>query len=265
MAGYEEKHQAILPYKSTSTLLTKLCQSQRIADLGILKAIPAPKESPSRNTRSKAQIHTITQEAILACINTYGDITGNIITPCSTARRQFLANILQAVLDKSTGQLMEMRHLLINPKYKELWGKLYTKELARLAQGIPGVSKGTKTLIIIKRDEITADCRCDTTYAHVCVNYRPKKDDPNRARLTVSGNLIHILSDVSTPTVNMVTVKLHLNSVISTKGARYCTIDLNDFYLNIPMVRPEYMRMKLKDIPIVAPDGTIYVKIQKGM
>jgi hypothetical protein len=37
--------------------------------------------------------------------------------------------MLQTVLDKSTGQLMEMRHLLINPKYKELWGKLYTKEL----------------------------------------------------------------------------------------------------------------------------------------
>ena len=74
----------------------------------------------------------------------------------------------------------------------------------------------------------------------------------------------------------MVTVKLHLNSVISTKGARYCTIDLSDFYLNTPMVRPKYMHMKLKDIPskfvkmynlkkTAAPDDTIYFKIQKGM
>jgi hypothetical protein len=42
------------------------------------------------------------------------------------------------------------------------------------------------------------------------------------------------------------------------------------------MVRPEYMHMKLKDIPpefvkiydlekIMAPNGTIYIKIQKGM
>ena len=42
------------------------------------------------------------------------------------------------------------------------------------------------------------------------------------------------------------------------------------------MARPEYMRMKLKDIPpkfvkiydlekIAAPDGTIYIKIQMGM
>ena len=146
--------------------------------------------------------------------------------------------MLQAVLDKSTGQLMEMRHLLINPKYKELWGKLYTKELARLAQGIPGVSKGTNTIIFIKRNEIPADRHCNTTYTRVCVNYHPKKDDPNRTRLTVGGNLIHVLDDVSTPTVDMVTAKLHLISVISTKGAHYCTIDLKDFYLNTPMVCP---------------------------
>jgi hypothetical protein len=58
------------------------------------------------------------------------DITGNVITPRSTAHRQFPTKMLQAVLDKSTGQLMEMCHLLINLKYKELWGKLFTKELA---------------------------------------------------------------------------------------------------------------------------------------
>ena len=60
-------------------------------------------------------------------------------------------------------------------------------------------------------------------------------------RLTVSGNLIHFLGDRGTPTVNMVTVKLHLNSVISTKGARYHTIDLMDFYINTLMGCPEYM------------------------
>ena len=88
--------------------------------------------------------------------------------------------MLEAILNKSTDQLMEMWHLLINPKYKELWGKLYAKDLACLAQGIPGVSKGTTTIIFIKRDEIPADRHCDTTYTHICVNYHPKKDDPNR-------------------------------------------------------------------------------------
>jgi hypothetical protein len=143
-------------------------------------------------------------------------------------------------------------------------------------QGIPGVSKGTNTIIFIKRGKIPANHHCDATYVHVCVNYRPEKEDPNHTQLTVGGNLIHVLGNVSMPTIVMVTVKLHLISVISTKGAHYCTINLKDFYLNTPMARPKYMHMKLKDIPpkffkiydlkkIAAPDGTIYVKIQKGM
>ncbi len=74
----------------------------------------------------------------------------------------------------------------------------------------------------------------------------------------------------------MVTVKIHLNSIISTKGARYCTINLKDFYLNTPMARLEFMRMKLAEIPkefaqtyklhdLANVNGFISIKIQKGM
>ena len=74
----------------------------------------------------------------------------------------------------------------------------------------------------------------------------------------------------------MMTVKMHLNSVISTKGAQYCTIDLKYFYLKTPIECPEYMRMKLKDLPqefvdmydltkIVENYGNVYIKIQKGV
>jgi hypothetical protein len=74
----------------------------------------------------------------------------------------------------------------------------------------------------------------------------------------------------------MVTVKIHLNSVVSTKGARYCTIDLKDFYLNTSMARPEFMRMKLADLPkefariyklhdLTNTNKYISIKIQKGM
>ena len=40
--------------------------------------------------------------------------------------------------------------------------------------------------------------------------------------------------DVSTPIVEIMMVKLHLSSVISTKGAKY----IKDFYLNTPMEQP---------------------------
>jgi hypothetical protein len=74
----------------------------------------------------------------------------------------------------------------------------------------------------------------------------------------------------------MVTVKLRLNSVISTKGAGYCTIDLKDFYLNTPMACLEYMGMKLNDLVEAFftlynltnkanANGCVYIEIQKGM
>ena len=87
--------------------------------------------------------------------------------------------MLHAVLDKTTGHLMEMQHLLVNPKYKELWGKYYTKELGHLAQGTPGVSKITNTIVFIHRKDIPHNHKRDVTYAHVCVSYCPEKEDPN--------------------------------------------------------------------------------------
>jgi hypothetical protein len=170
---------------------------------------------------------------------------------------------------------MEMRQLLRNPKYSDLWGESYTKELGRLAQGIPG-TKGTDTIVFIKYDKIPLDRRQNITYGKTVVTYWPEKDDPNQMRLTVGSNQIVCPFDVSTPMVEMMTVKMHLNSVISTKGAHYCTIDLKDFYLNTPMERPEYMQLKLSDLPhdfvdmynltkIAQDNDNVYIKIQKGM
>ena len=51
------------------------------------------------------------------------------------------------------------------------------------------------------------------------------------------------------PTVNLLTVKLLLNSIISSPGAKFLTIDIKNFYLNTPMKRFEYMRLKLSDLP----------------
>jgi hypothetical protein len=170
------------------------------------------------------------------------------IQASSLAQRKFPSKILNAVLDKDAGELMEMQQLLRNPKYFNLWGKSYTKELGRLAQGIPG-NKGTDTIVFIKYNEIPLNRRRNVTHGKTVVTYWPEKDNPNRMRLTVGGIQIVCLFDVSTPMVEMMTVKMHLNSVISTKGVHYCTIDLKDFYLNTPMEWPEYMRLKLSNLP----------------
>ncbi len=90
------------------------------------------------------------------------------------------------------------------------------------------------TIVFICRKDIPHNRKHDATYAQVCVNYSPEKEAPNCTQVTVGGNLLHNPGNCSTPTIDMITVKLHLNSIISRKNAHYCTIDLKDFYLNTP-------------------------------
>ena len=64
---------------------------------------------------------------------------------------------------------------------------------------------------------------------------RPGKPDPNRTRVTIGGNTITYLGDCGTKTASLETVKLVLNSTLSTPNARYMTADLENFYLMTPL------------------------------
>ena len=57
----------------------------------------------------------------------------------------------------------------------------------------------------------------------------------------MGGDCIVYPGDCGTPTVALLTVKLHQNSTISTKDARYMTIDIKNVYLNTPMERFDCM------------------------
>ena len=55
-----------------------------------------------------------------------------------------------------------------------------------------------------------------------------------RVRLTVGGNLINQQVENYTPTADIITSKLLLNSVIYAKGACFICIYLSNFYLITP-------------------------------
>jgi hypothetical protein len=86
----------------------------------------------------------------------------------------FPPKVLNAVLDMDTGKLLEMWHLLVNPKYKELWGKSYATELGCLAQGIPRVSKSTDTIRGCT-GEFPSRKKKTPSLFHVCKKKRRKK------------------------------------------------------------------------------------------
>ena len=78
---------------------------------------------------------------------------------------------------------------------------------------------------------------------------RPSKSDPNRTHITVAGGHIQVEYDIGTPTADLNLVKLLLNSVLSRPGAKFACFDAANFYLQTPMARPEYVRIKYTDIP----------------
>ena len=89
----------------------------------------------------------------------------------------------------------------------------------------------------------------DVTYGKFVCNVRPEKKEQNRTRLVVGGNRINYPGDVSTPTADMLLAKILFNSVISTKGAKFMTADISNFYLMTPLKRSEYVKLNLTDVP----------------
>ena len=63
----------------------------------------------------------------------------------------------------------------------------------------------------------------DVMYGKFNCDYQPTKDEPHHTRLTVGGNLVNYPGDHRTPTADMLLVKILLNSIISTKGAKIMT------------------------------------------
>eukprot|EP00804_Cyclotella_cryptica_P013681 CCRYP_016123-RA/>CCRYP_016123-RA protein AED:0.28 eAED:0.28 QI:0/0/0/1/0/0/3/0/318 len=137
------------------------------------------------------------------------------------------------------------------------WDTSYSNELGRLCQGIGHhpVHKhkkridGTDTFKPIQYRDIPNQRKGDVTYTRVVCEIRPQKADPYRTRITLGGDRIRYPGDCGTKTGSLETVKLLLNSVLSTPTARFASFDISNFYLGTPLDRPEYARIKLSDIP----------------
>ena len=166
--------------------------------------------------------------------------------------------------------------MLKDPKHAKVWAHSAANEFGRLAQVVRTRIKGTNTINFIRENQVPQEWARDVTYGSFSCSFKPNKEEKERTRLTAGGDRINYPGDTGTPTTDMTLVKIIMNSVISTKGARCMMVDLKDFYLNTPMERPEYMCLKLSDIPediieqyklrdIVTPEGYVYLEIMKGV
>jgi hypothetical protein len=133
-------------------------------------------------------------------------------------------------------------------------------------------------ILFIPRDRVPRARAKHITYSLITCLIRPEEiKEPNRTRLVAGGDRVHYPFDAGTLTADLLTIKLLINSVISTPGARFFTMDIKNFYLCMPMTRGyEYMQLKTSNMPedmiehyhllnIATPDGYIYCKICQGM
>ncbi len=172
-----------------------------------------------------------------------------------------------------TNAYLNYRQLLRHPKYKDSWAKSAANEFGRLAQGLKdGRVKGTDTTKFIRKDNVLEDRMKDIMYGSFSCNFKPNKEEKECTRPTVRGNGINYPDDCSTPTADIILLKILVNSILSTPNAKCIMIDIKDFYLKTPMERAEYMRLKISDIPeeviqhynltsLVTQYGYVYCKI----
>jgi hypothetical protein len=115
---------------------------------------------------------------------------------------------------------------------------------------------GTKTIKPIYRKDQPFERRKDTTYLN---HVTAEKENPDgsikrRVRSTAGGDRGHYPFDVSAKTADMEMVKVLVSGAASDRKrdrnkGKFATLDIKDYYLATKMDRPEYIRVKMKDIP----------------
>ena len=119
---------------------------------------------------------------------------------------------------------MEYRHLIADPEAREVSEKSSANKFGRLTKGLKRGIKGTDTMKFIQKHEVPYDKK--VTYARFMCDYRPQKEGKERTRIIVGGDRLDYQGYVSNKTAGLTTIKLLLNSVVSSTGAKFMTEDV---------------------------------------
>ena len=111
-----------------------------------------------------------------------------IYTLACTMQENFpTKNFACAILNEETGRTLEFRHLIKLENYCKIWMNSFANKLGRLAQGIRDIP-GTNTIDFIPFTAVPEDIV--VMYGRIVCTFSPQKNEQNRTRLTVGGNLL---------------------------------------------------------------------------
>ena len=139
----------------------------------------------------------------------------------------FKEHMACTAINPDTGVSLEYRHLIQGPD-KYIWVKALENYFERLAQGVKDrMPTGNSTIFFIHPSDIPTHKK--VTYGRLVVDIRPLKQEKYRVRITVGGDKLDFCGDASSVAASLAIVKLLLNSVVSTKGEKFTTADINFF------------------------------------
>ena len=133
---------------------------------------------------------------------------------------------------KTTRKILGYRDLV--KRDPTVWTNSVCNEHGRLSHGWKAHAGNDTIELIFHKDKPNY---IRATYVRAVCNIQPQKTETHRTRLTAGGNLIYYPGEVSTPTSDLITIKLHINSAILDVKSRYICMDVNYFYLKNQMYR----------------------------
>ena len=140
----------------------------------------------------------------------------------------FKEHMACSVINSDTGVSLEYRHL-IQGRDKDIWLKSLANDFGRLEQGVKDrMSTENSTIFFIHPSKIPTHKK--VIYGRLVVDIRPLKEEKYRVCITVGGDKLDFCGDASSVAASLATVKLLLNSVVSTKGAKFTTANIKDFF-----------------------------------
>jgi hypothetical protein len=109
-----------------------------------------------------------------------------------------------AAANPNSGSALQYNQLRKGPD-SEQWIRATANEIARLAQGRQGGPTVTNTMFLIPHTAVPADRKA--TYLRIVAALKVNKTEKYRICFIAGGNLIDYEGNVSTPTVDMTTIK----------------------------------------------------------
>jgi hypothetical protein len=188
-----------------------------------------------------ANMHNVSLDAVTAA---HSMLRGVVQTPETTS----LAN---AVLPSKGVAPITLKSVLRGPD-RDLWLIALSTELDKLLQGMPN-EDGTTTAVMTPIQPSELPHGRKVAYYNPQVKLKILIDGmvQRRARGTYGGNVSDYTGDKSADVADLVTFKLFLNMVASSKGRLSMAVaDLKDFYLGSKLgERKEYMFIKGDQLP----------------